>query len=123
MERCSNNAELARVVMEKFQKQAIDTMAQIEDRIKECRPAEVAGLAHGLKGTAGIVAAERLRRTVEELEKIARSSRLEMADECFKRMREEIERCSAFIDEARMQGARSLGAAKVAERSPEQMGR
>jgi CheY-like chemotaxis protein/HPt (histidine-containing phosphotransfer) domain-containing protein len=101
IERCSNNVDLASVVMAKFQKQAADALVQIEDRIKRSDGGELAGLAHGLKGTAGIVSADRLQKVLAELEQIGRSSRLEMADECFQRVRQEIGRCSAYIDEAR----------------------
>jgi CheY-like chemotaxis protein/nitrogen-specific signal transduction histidine kinase/HPt (histidine-containing phosphotransfer) domain-containing protein len=103
LERCTGNYSLVMTILEKFERQAADAIAQLETCVKDGDAKQMAKLAHGLKGTAGIVAAESLRSAVAKLEELARGDTLDDAKNCLQQVQEEMRRCSSHIPLARSQ--------------------
>src|SRR5262249_43319694 len=101
LKRCSGKADLAAIVLEKFQKQALDAIAQIEQSVAARDAERLARVSHAIKGTAGLVSAEQLRIAAARLEELARNSQIELAEESVKKVRQEVERCCAQVAEVR----------------------
>lgn len=114
LDRCSGNSSLALTVLDKFEKQAAGAVAELATFLRSDDAAQVARVAHSLKGTAGLVAAESLKQAFAEMEQIGRTGNLQMADECLARLRDEVGRCAIYIEDAR---ARLRGNAPAAERT------
>jgi HPt (histidine-containing phosphotransfer) domain-containing protein len=91
---------LAVKILEKFQRQIGDTASQMQLFLQDDNAVEIARLSHSLKGTAGIVGAKSLYQVLANLESIGRSADLESADNELEQLRQEVERCAAFIPQA-----------------------
>ena len=100
LHRCSEKPDLAGKVLGKLSSQARESLEKIESCFAAADAVEVARIAHGLKGTAGMAAATTLAAAAGQLEQIAREGDLSVANEVLASLQVEVVRCGQFIDEA-----------------------
>ncbi len=109
---CTRNPNLAIKILEKFERQIVDTANQLQSVFEAEKPEELARLSHGLKGTAGIVGAESLQAILADLESTGRSAVLDSADKQLEQLRYEVDRCSAYIPQAMAQLRQTIDSRK-----------
>jgi HPt (histidine-containing phosphotransfer) domain-containing protein len=116
LERCMNNARTVDVVINKFEKQANDAIAQIKQHITTSDLTAIARVAHSLKGAAGILAANQLATLAGQMEQLGRNGEVAQLGSQFASLQAEITRC---IDQ--LPQVRSIAAEKLSSRasSPE----
>lgn len=100
LHRCSDKPALARTVLGKLALQSRDSLERIETCFAAADAVQVARIAHGLKGTAGMVAATTLEAAAGKLEQIAIAGDLSAANEVLASLQTEVLRCNQFIADA-----------------------
>jgi two-component system sensor histidine kinase/response regulator len=103
LERCTGNSTLALTILEKFEKQTASLLAQLGASLSEKNVQECARLSHTLKGSAGIVAADSIRKAASDLEEASRSNAVEAAEASLARLREEVQRCLSYLPNMRLE--------------------
>ncbi|HZW10072.1 MAG TPA: ATP-binding protein, partial [Phycisphaerales bacterium] len=98
LRRCSGKRDLADRVLATFSAQASDAMTSIRASLRTGDAGAVARAAHGLKGAAGLTAADAVHRTSGLLEELGRAGDLARAEETFTALCDEIRRCQALIN-------------------------
>ncbi len=84
-------------MLRKFEAQARGDFEQIVRSTAAGDAKHVALLAHGLKGAAGYVAADRLREAAERLEAMARCGNLGGAERCAEKLGQELRTCLDYL--------------------------
>jgi ammonium transporter, Amt family len=97
MERCGNDPATLRLVLDRFQQHAREDLDRMQQAINARDAAQLQLAAHSLKGAAGLLSAESVRRIAADLETIAEQSRLEDAPGSLEQLRRELQRCLADI--------------------------
>ena len=97
LRRASGNRAFARKLLDRFRGRLPDDVKRLTDAI-HTRNEEAARIAHMLKGTAGNLAATRLRVVVAEMEKSLRAGRWDDSENFLDRFTTEIERCQECLD-------------------------
>jgi HPt (histidine-containing phosphotransfer) domain-containing protein len=93
--RCMGNIDLVQRILEKFQQQLPEELAELE-RVLELNDAEqIARAAHRIKGTSANMSAEGLRRTAAEIETLCRSGHEADLPAPFERLRCE---CKKYLE-------------------------
>jgi Amt family ammonium transporter len=110
LRRCTGKKTLAVNILTKFEKQSAAAVSKIEGFIAGNDAEGLSRAAHVLKGTAGVVAAEQVRRIAEELETMGRVAELSRAQSALENLRGEVERCAEYVRSARF----DAGFAKLA---------
>jgi len=96
LRRCSGKTALAQLVLEKFEKQAAAIVALLEACERSGDAGQLARVAHSLKGTAGVVAADTLRQLAARLEESGLAGNSALVHETLAGVREEIQRCAKY---------------------------
>jgi HPt (histidine-containing phosphotransfer) domain-containing protein len=91
--RWGNDRELALTILAKFRSRAPEDLALLRQAFAAGDATEAMRLAHGLKGAAGYVCAERLRKAAARLESICSSDSLDGAADSLNEVQTELERC------------------------------
>ncbi|HUO07555.1 MAG TPA: response regulator [Phycisphaerae bacterium] len=99
-DRCMSDANVVGRVLDKFKEHAPMTLAELRKVVGAKDAAETKRLAHGMKGAAANISAEKLRSLSLELEKLGHESQLSAAEELVKQIDAELKRCIEFIPEA-----------------------
>lgn len=107
-ERCMDDASVADMILDMFEKQARSDSAEIQRCLAAGDAAQIARTAHALKGAAGAVAAADLVSLARDIEVHAKASRLESVAGTLAALCDEVARCLAYLPAAR-QGLRSSG--------------
>lgn len=79
VQRCCGDVELAARVTKRFQHRSESDISELEDAVGQNQADTIVVLAHRLKGTAGNLAAHRLRECAEQLEATGRRGDLSEA--------------------------------------------
>ncbi len=101
-ERCMHNTAVTRLVLERFEREAESAIEQLERSIASGDHERTARLVHSLKGTAAILSASALYDLAVRLERMARTGQMRYAGECFEQLRDEMNRCVAYLPRARV---------------------
>ncbi|MGN6367677.1 MAG: response regulator [Phycisphaerae bacterium] len=99
-DRCMSDAGVVGRVLQKFKEHAPMTLAELQKKVEARDAAETKRLAHGMKGAAANISAEKLREIALELEKLGHEAQLSAATEVVKQLDAELKRCIEFIPEA-----------------------
>jgi two-component system sensor histidine kinase/response regulator len=101
LDRCSGNSDLALKILDKFEGQVAGLIAQLHGCAQKDDAAQLARVAHTMKGTAGVIGAEPLRLALAELEQLGRKNALVEVPASLQRLQDEISRCSMGVVGAR----------------------
>lgn len=101
VERCMGSTALATTLLEKFETQLRADIVEIEKRLAEDDAAQLARIAHALKGAAGAVGASGLHETAADAELCARENRVGELAGAVHELRREADRCLARLPGAR----------------------
>jgi Amt family ammonium transporter len=99
--RCMHNADVIRLVFDRFERDAESALQQLERSISTGETDRTARLVHSLKGTAAILSAGALYDLTVRLERMARSGEMRYAAECYEQLRDEMNRCVKYLPRAR----------------------
>lgn len=100
-ERCMDSVDIATLLLQKFEDQIRRDLPDIEKSLVAHDASAMARTAHALKGAAGAVAAPAIREAAAKIELLAKQNSLETMIEAIDSLRAEVERCIAFLPEAR----------------------
>lgn len=101
LDRCMGSATVAAMVLDKFENQLENDIAQMQKQHSEGDPAQLARTAHALKGAAGAVAASALHDLAAQLESMARENRIDTISKGIASIRDEVDRCLEHLPAAR----------------------
>ena len=99
-DRCMSDAGVVGRVLQKFREHAPVTLAELQKKVEAKDATETMRLAHGMKGAAANISAERLRALSLELERLGHDSELSAAADLVKQIEAELNRCIEFIPQA-----------------------
>jgi signal transduction histidine kinase/CheY-like chemotaxis protein/HPt (histidine-containing phosphotransfer) domain-containing protein len=99
--RCLGNTDLALDLLERFQDQLVKNIDDLRQSLAEGNAQLFVRLAHTLKGSAANVGANGVRQAAFDLERLGREGNLAPAKAMLQEVQAEIDRCRAFIPEAR----------------------
>jgi HPt (histidine-containing phosphotransfer) domain-containing protein len=99
--RCMGNPAIAALLLDKFEKQLNADAKTIDAQLAARDAQQLAKTVHSLKGAAGAVAAPRLHELSASLELLAREDRLDAAVQSVAALKTEIDRCLAYLPQAR----------------------
>lgn len=99
--RCCDDAETVRMLLDEFEQELRSDIEAMESGLRAGDAASVARVAHALRGAAGAAAAARLGALAEMVETYARANALESLHTELKTLRQEVERCLAYIPKVR----------------------
>lgn len=102
-DRCMGNAQIAAVLLDKFEKQLGADVRAMQGHLAAGDCEQLARTVHALKGAAGAVGAPGVRAISAELEALARSQRLDEAAASLEQLRAEVDRCLAYLPRVREQ--------------------
>jgi len=102
---CRGDQEFAEKVLAKFRTQSIETLEALARGLKARNAELTIRSAHSLKGMAGTVAAEPLRKAAADAEEKSRSGDWEGVEAQLDQVRRELERCLALIPTVSIQGS------------------
>lgn len=100
-ESCMNDANLVAMLLDRFEKQLINDMTSIDNAIAAQNSAQLAHTAHALKGASAVLTAYTLRDLAAQIEDAARHHAIGEAAACAEQLRDEIDRCMAYLPECR----------------------
>jgi Amt family ammonium transporter len=101
LERCMGNMQTVASILDEFEREAVDDLAQIKKRVEDGDCAELARVAHSLKGAAAILAADTLAGIAFKLERMGRAGVLTEQDQLLTQLNDEIDRCIGYLPTAR----------------------
>jgi CheY-like chemotaxis protein/HPt (histidine-containing phosphotransfer) domain-containing protein len=99
-DRCMSDAGVVGRVLQKFKEHAPVNLAELQKKVEAKDAAETKRLAHGMKGAAANISAEKLRALALELERLGHEAELSAATGLLKQIEAELNRCIEFIPEA-----------------------
>jgi HPt (histidine-containing phosphotransfer) domain-containing protein len=95
------NLATAAVVLNEFEQQAVSDLGRVQTGLA-CNDARgVAGAAHALKGTAGMLRADELHRITSILERFGSGQDLCRAKQSVDALQEEVRRCLEYLPQAK----------------------
>jgi len=89
-----NDTSFVQRLIAKFSARIPDELQKLREAMERNDASEVQRLAHGLKGAAGYVAAETVRRIADQLEALARRGDLSLVDPHLQELAAELQRCA-----------------------------
>jgi len=99
--RCMGSTSLAVLLLDKFERQLLDDLEELQRRFEARDTVQISRTAHSLKGAAGTVAAPAVRELAAGIEALARQGALEPIATELLALREEVDRCIAYLPAAR----------------------
>jgi len=118
LDRCMGNADIACLVLDKFERQLKADIRTIEERLAVQDAGDIARTAHALKGSAGAAAAAELQHLAARIEGLARQDRLDAIAQELTGLRAEVERCLGYMPMARGALKRGPNSAPATETGP-----
>ena len=103
LEQCGDSNEIALIVLEEFLVQIAADIQELESYLSGGDLAQVGKVGHRLKGTAGVLGAEKLQSICFSLETAGKNENAEELAKFFIELKAEADRCIAAVPEARMQ--------------------
>ncbi len=100
LERCMQNANLLERVLGKFGEHVPAAAKELGAQVRAGNAAEVARIAHGIKGAAANASADGVRNLAAELEEMGRTANLHEAVSRMQSLETELARCIAYIPAA-----------------------
>lgn len=94
LKRWGNDRKFAEDLIAKFMARTPADVEKLREAVAAHNAAEVQRTAHGIKGAAGYVSADRLREFAAQLESMAREGDLSGADACLRELDAELHRCA-----------------------------
>jgi Amt family ammonium transporter len=101
LDRCMGNAETVTLILNEFEQQAVRDLEEIKRNLAGSDHEATARVAHALKGASGILSAATLSDIAFQLEQMGRSGVLTDADQLFDQLNNEVQRCIAYLPNAR----------------------
>jgi signal transduction histidine kinase/HPt (histidine-containing phosphotransfer) domain-containing protein len=101
LKQCQNDLELATGALDIFGRRSAVDLVALEKAIQSGRGQETSSLAHGLKGIARHLGANRLSEIASRIEKLGSDAEERTVEQSLRELRAELERCVAFIPQAR----------------------
>ncbi len=101
LDRCMNNAETVVLILDEFEKQVVSDLEEINRNVASSDCEATARVAHALKGALGILSAAALTDIAFKVEKMGRSGVLTNADLLLNQLKDEVQRCIAFLPTVR----------------------
>ncbi len=95
--RCRHNKAFALTLVEELAASGVQAVAAIEDGVRQGQFDQVRDLAHGLKGSAGIIAAESLRSVSHAVEQASAAGDASGLALLTGELRQELDRCLASV--------------------------
>ncbi|RME39615.1 MAG: response regulator, partial [Planctomycetota bacterium] len=105
LENLGGDRELYEIALTTFLDHAPRVLGSLESAVRDLDASAIRLAAHGLKGAASNVCAERLRAVAARLEGLAKAGELHDAADLLARLREEYEQVKRYADAAILQGA------------------
>ncbi len=97
LQRCGTNQAFVAKMLQKFSQQSAQSVQKLLEAVRGGNAGEARQVAHGLKGTAALVSAERVRALAADLEALAAANHLDAAERALEQLCREVDACSAFI--------------------------
>lgn len=101
LDRCMGNVGIAKLLLEKFEKQVVNDLLEIERLLAAKDVAQLAKTVHALKGASGAVAATHLHELARKVEEFAREGSIDKVILEHEALRSEIQRCVGYLPIAR----------------------
>ena len=103
LEQCGGNREIGGVVLDEFLVQVDADIKELEVRIADGDWTQVGRVGHRLKGTAGVLGAEKLYSLCFAIEAAGKGGNADEIVKTYPELKTETERCVAAVPEARKQ--------------------
>lgn len=97
LNRCMGNVEFMESLLSELESTGLHHVSEIERNFGLNEPTETANAAHALKGAAGILSAESVRRLASDIEQRGRSGSLDGIEVAIADLRAEMDRCLKYI--------------------------
>jgi HPt (histidine-containing phosphotransfer) domain-containing protein len=101
LEQCGGNAAIAATVLDEFLNQVPTDEAEMLDGFNQNTLITTSKAAHRLKGTAGVLGADKLHPLCAALEVAAKENRVNDAKKLFDELKAEAKRCIDFVPTAK----------------------
>ncbi len=98
LQRCLGRQDFLERILQTFKKKVAKDIEALQAHVKAGAMDQVALLAHGLKGAAANVSAERLRLAAYELEQIGKAGESAKAEEGLGRLKTEVACCLEYLE-------------------------
>ncbi len=105
--RCQGNLEFVESILEAFLSSGEEEVVRLVDCLEQGNLSSLAERAHSLKGAAGVISASRVQDLARQLETQARRGDPQLCPDLVRRLRGELERCTAHVQQWR--AARAVG--------------
>ena len=103
LEQCGGSTEVGEIVLDEFLIQIVDDVQEIETCLASGDLLQAGRVGHRLKGTAGVLGADKLRSICFSLEMAGKNESVEEAGNIYPELKAEADRCAAAVPEARTQ--------------------
>jgi len=103
LEQCGGNREIGKIILDEFLIQASDDIQEIETFLASGNLPQVGKIGHRLKGSAGVLGAEKLQSLCLALEIACKEGNAEETSKVYGELKAEAERCCAAVPEASTQ--------------------
>jgi signal transduction histidine kinase/DNA-binding response OmpR family regulator len=97
LERCMGDLDFLRATLDSFSEEIPKYITQLQDAVTTGNAEGAANSAHSIKGAAAMITAAALSEIAGELEAAGKTGNLEHAPAQLQALREELDRCMAFI--------------------------
>ncbi|MCG8450089.1 MAG: response regulator, partial [Pirellulales bacterium] len=101
LSRCLGNVEFANALLDELESSGKERVEEIRQRSEQQDPVALAKAAHALKGAAGILCAEAVRKIAAEIEQSGRSAELQDIETQLDDLAAEMERCLNHVPQLR----------------------
>jgi signal transduction histidine kinase/CheY-like chemotaxis protein len=95
--RCNGKPALVAAVLGKFETQAVDAMNKLRKHVADDDCEGLARVAHALKGTAGLIAAEDLRQSAARLEQVSREQNMAAFEPAYVELQRQLDVCKNYL--------------------------
>jgi len=103
LEQCGGNREIGGVILDEFIIQVADDIKEIDTCLADDNLVQAGKVGHRLKGTAGVLGAEKLRSLCAVIEAAGKEGNGDEIRKTVPELKAEIDRCVAAVPEARGQ--------------------
>jgi signal transduction histidine kinase/DNA-binding response OmpR family regulator len=96
-QRCRGKPALIAAVLGKFDTQATEAMSKLRQSVAENDCDGIARVAHALKGTAALIAAEDLRQAAARLEQVGRERNVAAVEPAYTQLQRQLDLCKNYL--------------------------
>jgi signal transduction histidine kinase/PleD family two-component response regulator/HPt (histidine-containing phosphotransfer) domain-containing protein len=101
VERCVGKPEIASKVLDTFEKQIVTDLEKLKRSFADHDVETFTRVAHTVKGSAGMLSADRIRAVAAQLEQLGKDRTIDAAGEAIERLGEEVRQCLAYLPECK----------------------